>query len=328
MTEPILEVNNLQVEFRTHEGVVKAVNGLSYKVMPGQTLGIVGESGSGKSVSSMAVMDLLPKPPAIIMPGSSIKIMGKEVTGLSQKELRHYRGNVMSMIFQDPMTCLNPYRRIDKQMIEAQVYHKGASKKEALKKAQEMLEYVHIPDTLTRLQSYPHELSGGMRQRVMIAMALTCDPKLIFADEPTTALDVTVQAQIMKLFKEIQEKFNTAIVLISHDLGVISTQCDEIVVMYAGQVMERGTPQDIFEKPKHPYTLSLKRSIPKLYPEEHEEKTLYTIPGLPPNLMKLGKGCPFAPRCEQVQENCKIGSIDSFGINKGHEARCLLLKEQ
>tara|TARA_B100000029_G_scaffold22464_1_gene22505 strand:- start:46 stop:1032 length:987 start_codon:yes stop_codon:yes gene_type:complete len=328
MVEPILEVNNLHVEFRTHEGIVKAVNGLSYKVMPGQTLGIVGESGSGKSVSSMAVMDLLPKPPAVIKPGSSIKIMGKEVTGLSPQELRHYRGNVMSMIFQDPMTCLNPYRRIDKQMIEAQIYHKGATKLEALKKAQEMLEYVHIPDAGTRLKSYPHELSGGMRQRVMIAMALTCDPKLIFADEPTTALDVTVQAQIMKLFKEIQEKFNTAIVLISHDLGVISTQCDEIVVMYAGQVMERGTPKDIFENPKHPYTLALKRSIPELYPEENEEKNLYTIPGLPPNLMKLGEGCPFAPRCESVKDHCKIESIDSFGINEGHEARCLLLKEQ
>ena len=327
MTEPILEVENLHVEFHTHEGVVKAVNGLSYKVMPGQTLGIVGESGSGKSVSSMAVMDLLPKPPAIIKPGSSIKIMGKEVTGLSPQELRHYRGNVMSMIFQDPMTCLNPYRRIDKQMIEAQVYHQGATKAEAFKKAQEMLEYVHIPDALTRLKSYPHELSGGMRQRVMIAMALTCDPKLIFADEPTTALDVTVQAQIMKLFKEIQEKFKTAIVLISHDLGVISTQCDEIVVMYAGQVMERGTPEDIFENPKHPYTLALKRSIPELYPEENESKTLYTIPGLPPNLMKLGNGCPFAPRCESVIDSCTEGIIPNINVKENHEARCSLLKD-
>lgn len=324
MSELILEVDNLGVSFHTHEGVVQAVNGLSYSLRRGETLGIVGESGSGKSVSSMAVMDLLPKPPSVISPESSIKISGREVIGLSKRETRAYRGNVVSMIFQDPMTCLNPYIRIDKQMIEGMIYHKGVSKKEALKKAQSMLEYVHVPDAMTRLKSYPHELSGGMRQRVMIAMALMNDPRLIFADEPTTALDVTVQAQIMKLLKQLQEKFETGIVMISHDLGVIATQSQKVLVMYAGQVMEYSAPDKLFESPQHPYTVALKKSIPDLHPKEGEADRLEAIDGLPPNLMQLGSGCPFAPRCKVAVEGCLAGQIPIKEVSKGHWVRCIL----
>ena len=319
--QPVLEIENLNVQFHTHEGVVKAVNDLSYKVMPGETLGIVGESGSEKSVSSMAVMGLLPTPPAVIGSHSSIKVLGKEITSLNPAELAHYRGNVMSMIFQDPMTCLNPFVRIDMQMTEALIYHKKVSKREALKKAQDMLEYVQIPEAAARLKAYPHELSGGMRQRVMIAMALTCDPKLIFADEPTTALDVTVQSQIMKLFEDIQKKFDTAIVLISHNLGVISTQCDNILVMYGGQMMEYGTPEDIFENASHPYTIALKQSIPDLRPAENESTRLSAIDGLPPNMMKLPKGCPFGPRCSYKKDSCE-NDIPLKEVGARHQLRC------
>lgn len=323
MPSPVLEVQNLGVSFHTHEGIVRAVNGLNYKVYPRETLGIVGESGSGKSVSSMAVMGLLPPQVTRIAERSSVKILGKEVLNLSKKELTKYRGNVMSMIFQDPMTCLNPYRRVDTQMIEALCFHKNESKKNALKKAQEMLEYVHIPEAKTRLNSYPHELSGGMRQRVMIAMALMTDPKLIFADEPTTALDVTVQAQIMSLFSDIQKRFNTAIVLISHDLGLISTQCQRIMVMYAGQMMETGSPQNIFENPRHPYTLALRKSIPDLHPTTEESGGLYTIEGNPPNLMHLPVGCPFSPRCTYAQEDCeKNPSMREIDATTQHRIRC------
>ena len=322
-TQPVLEINNLSVEFHTHEGVVKAVNNLSYTVMPGETMGIVGESGSGKSVSSMAVMGLLPMPPAVIGPQSSIKVLGKEITKLSTAEMRHFRGNVMSMIFQDPMTCLNPYRRVDTQMIEGLLFHKKISKREALKKSEEMLEYVHIPEAAARLKAYPHELSGGMRQRVMIAMALTCDPKLIFADEPTTALDVTVQAQIMKLFEDIKQRFGTSIVMISHNLGVISTQCRNILVMYGGQMMEYGSPEAIFEKASHPYTLALRRSIPDLHPQEQNRGKLETIEGQPPNLMKLPSGCPFSPRCRHRMDGCENPGIALRETTENHFVRCL-----
>lgn len=322
--ENILTIQNLKVEFHTSEGIVRAVNQLNYQVNRGQTLGIVGESGSGKSVSAMAVMDLLPKPPAVIGEGSSIQFLGNELTKLPPKKIRQYRGNVMSMIFQDPMTCLNPYLRVDTQMIEAVIYHHKVSKQAALQKAREMLEYVHVPDAPHRLKAYPHELSGGMRQRVMIAMALTCDPQLIFADEPTTALDVTVQAQILKLFKEVQKGFETAIVLISHDLGVIATQCDQIIVMYAGQMMEEGTPAQIFEKTAHPYSQALKRSIPKLYPETTEEKELAAIGGSPPNLMHLGAGCPFADRCSHTKDICRQDPVPIKELGNGHRMRCVL----
>ncbi|MBP9673567.1 MAG: ABC transporter ATP-binding protein [Bacteriovoracaceae bacterium] len=319
----VIDVKNLSIEFITHEGVVKAVNNLSYKIKPSQTLGIVGESGSGKSVSSMGIMDLLPKPPAVISPQSSVKLLGRELIGLNRRETRHMRGNIMSMIFQDPMTCLNPYRRIDHQMIEGLLYHQKISQKAALFKAQKMLEYVQIPEAERRLKNYPHELSGGMRQRVMIAMAMLTDPKLLFADEPTTALDVTVQAQIMQLFKNIRAEFQTAIVLISHNLGVIATQCENILVMYAGQMMEYGSPEKIFEKTAHPYTMALKKSIPDLYPKESETKILHTIKGNPPNLMQLESGCPFLKRCDFAKAEC-TGNIPVKQIGADHYSRCLL----
>ena len=320
----LIELKDVKTSFFTHLGEVQAVRGVSYSLNKGEALGIVGESGSGKSVSSMAVMDLLPKPPARIASKSSIRILGKEIIGLSKKEMNYVRGNTVSMIFQDPMTCLNPYRRIDAQMIEGLVFHKGISKKEAIKKCADMLEYVHIPDPLKRISAYPHELSGGMRQRVMIAMALTCDPKLIFADEPTTALDVTVQAQIMKLFGSIQNNFDTSIVMISHDLGVIATQSDYILVMYAGQMMEFGTPEDVLERTSHPYTIALKRSIPKLNPEVGKKQELKAIKGNPPNLMKLAVGCPFAPRCEHATDQCLGRDIPIKKVGEGHFVRCIL----
>lgn len=321
---PVLEVENLSVEFKTHEGIVRAVNNLSYKVMPGQTLGIVGESGSGKSVSSMAIMGLLPSS-ANVFTGSNghVRIAGQDTLGLSDSKMRNLRGNTMSMIFQDPMTSLNPYRKIASQMIESILYHKKISKKEALKKAEELLDYVQLPDSAVSMRSYPHELSGGMRQRVMIAMSLMNDPRLIFADEPTTALDVTVQAQILDIFKEIQKKFKTAIVLISHDLGVIASECDDVLVMYAGRAMEVAGPKDIFETPKHPYTQALKKSIPTLHAEVGEG-ALYTLSGNPPALLNMvEQGCAFAPRCEFAEQACLEGVINLNALENDRYNRCI-----
>lgn len=319
----ILEIHNLVVEFRTHEGVVQAVNSLSYSLNEGETLGIVGESGSGKSVSAMSVMHLLPIPPAYISPKSQVRFQNQNILNLPEKKKRGLIGQKITMIFQDPMTSLNPYRRIDEQLIEAVCYHQNISKQTALKKAQGLLEYVQIPEAEKRLKQYPHEMSGGMRQRIMIAMALMSDPTLIFADEPTTALDVTVQAQIMKLFREIKTQHKAAIVLISHDLGLIATQCDHIVVMYAGMLMEYGTPDEIFENPKHPYTIALKASIPDLYPKENENSRLEAIAGNPPNLMKLGKGCPFAPRCRVATDRCHLAPIPLQEVSPQHYTRCI-----
>ena len=321
MSEEILKVRDLEVRFNTHEGIVRAVGGISYTVRKGQTLGIIGESGSGKSVSSMAVMGLIPMPPGEIADYSSINFMGRELSRLSTKELAPIRGQQISMIFQDPMTCLNPFLKIETQMIEALIHHKKVSKREALAKAQAMLEYVQVPDAGKRMKTYPHELSGGLRQRVMIAMALTCDPQMIFADEPTTALDVTVQAQILKLFREVKSSFDAGIVLISHDLGVVATECDHIIVMYAGRIVESGSPEEIFETPQHPYTQGLKASIPNI---DGEKTELAVIKGLPPDLRKLPDGCAFAERCPVVTDKCHKGDIPLKTIASGHEVRCLL----
>ena len=322
MSEEILKVRDLTVRFNTHEGIVRAVGGISYTVRKGQTLGIIGESGSGKSVSSMAVMGLIPMPPGEIADHSSINFMGRELSRLSTKELAPIRGQQISMIFQDPMTCLNPFLKIETQMIEALIHHKKVSKREALAKAQAMLEYVQVPDAGKRMKTYPHELSGGLRQRVMIAMALTCDPQMIFADEPTTALDVTVQAQILKLFREVKSSFDAGIVLISHDLGVVATECDHIIVMYAGRIVESGSPEEIFETPQHPYTQGLKASIPNI---DGEKTELAVIKGLPPDLRKLPDGCAFAERCSVVTDKCRKGDIPLKKMANGHEVRCLLV---
>jgi oligopeptide transport system ATP-binding protein len=294
----LLEVNNLRVNFRTPDGFVTAVNDLNFTLAQGETLGIVGESGSGKSQTAFALMGLLAGNGVI---EGEARFNEQNILTLNEKAMNRIRSKEIAMIFQDPMTSLNPYMKVGKQLMEVLMLHKGMSKAEAFEASVKMLDAVKMPEARKRMNMYPHEFSGGMRQRVMIAMALLCQPKLLIADEPTTALDVTVQAQILTLLNELKDDFNTSIIMITHDLGVVAGLCDKVLVMYAGQTMEYGTAEDVFYRPTHPYTQGLLKAIPRL--DGNDEK-LSTIQGNPPNLLHMPSGCPFQARCEFARERC------------------------
>ncbi|MBU5455020.1 ABC transporter ATP-binding protein [Caproiciproducens sp. MSJ-32] len=319
----LLEVKNLKTSFKTHFGDVQSVRGVSFYLNKGEALGIVGESGCGKSVTMMSIMRLLPD--NAVIEADSIQFKDKEISKLKEKEMQMLRGNEMAMIFQDPMTSLNPLYTIGEQLTEHLIKHKKISKKEALEKAVEMLKLVGIPSPEKRLKQYPHEFSGGMRQRVMIAMSLICDPKLIIADEPTTALDVTIQAQILDLMKDLKNKLDTSIILITHDLGVVADLCTRINVMYGGIIVEEGTDEDIFYNPRHPYTWGLLNSVPN--PKSEKKEKLKPIEGQPPDLLKPPVGCPFAARCKYAMKVCVDHLPPLFEISEGHRAACWLNHE-
>ena len=327
--ERVLEVKNLRTSFFTDEGEVKAVDDVSFNVYKGKTLGIVGESGCGKSVTSLSIMRLIPTPPGRIV-GGEILYQGKDLLKLELSQMRSIRGNEISMIFQEPMTSLNPVFTVGNQICEAIALHQKLPRGEVRNKAIEMLTLVGIPSPEKRIDDYPHQLSGGMRQRVMIAMALSCNPNLLIADEPTTALDVTIQAQILDLLKGLQSKVGMGMVLITHDLGVVAEVADEVIVMYAGRVVEQGTVQEIFGNPKHPYTKGLLNSIPTLNKDptgKVKKKRLETIPGIVPNLLHLPRGCRFQDRCSYVIEECKPKEPDLRVIKPEprlpHAIRCI-----
>jgi oligopeptide transport system ATP-binding protein len=319
MTDHLLRVDDLKMYFHTRDGVVKAVDGVSYALDCCETLGVVGESGSGKSVTALTMMGLIPMPPGKIH-GGDVTFKGRSLLSMKDEELRRIRGNEISMIFQDPMTSLNPVYRIGRQIGEPVRIHKGASKAEARDRAIELLGLVGIPHPEKRVNDYPHQFSGGMRQRAMIAMALACDPDILIADEPTTALDVTIQAQILELMQEIQERTRSAIIMITHDLGVVADMADRVLVMYAGKPAEYGTLDEIFGDPLHPYTWGLMDSIPRAGMSEKSE--LCPIKGQPPSLIDVPAGCPFHPRCPYVQERCRT-EVPSFrAVRGGHSASC------
>ena len=318
----ILEVKDLYVSFHTYIGEVKAVRGVSFDLQEGESLAIVGESGCGKSITAKSLMRLLKEPPAEIKKGSKIICDGKDVLSLNKKELQSFRGGTVSMVFQDPMTSLNPTMKIGKQIAEVLIIHKKMSKKEAMEEVVRLLKLVNIPNPETRINQYPFEFSGGMRQRIMIAMALACTPKVLIADEPTTALDVTIQAQIMDLMKDLQKKLNTAVILITHDLGVVAEFAQKVQVMYAGIIVEKGTVDEIFYEAKHPYTWALLKSMPTLDVENKSE--LYSISGTPPDLLKPPVGCPFAARCDYAMEICKEQMPEHTVLSKTHSTKCWL----
>ena len=320
--EKLLDVNNLQVSFNTYAGEVKAVRGVSFELNEGETLAFVGESGCGKTVTAKAIMRLLQKPFAEIKEGSQVIYRGQDVLKMSKKELQNYRGDEVAMIFQDPMTSLNPTMTVGKQIMESLILHRGLDKKAAREEAINMLKLVKIPDAEKRVDAYPHEMSGGMRQRVMIAIALSCNPALLIADEPTTALDVTIQAQIMDLLGELKKELNTAIILVTHDLGVVADFADRIQVMYAGQVIERGTVREIFHNAKHPYTWALLSSVPRL--DTENKKELYALQGTPPDLINELNHCPFAARCEYCMGICKEAMPEETLVDGTHKVSCWL----
>lgn len=323
--ETLLSVNDFEVSFFTYAGEVKAVRGISYDLKHGEVMGIVGESGSGKSVSSYGLMGIIPEPGKII--GGSIVFDGKEITTMSKKEMAAIRGKDVSMIFQDPMTSLNPVFTVGNQIEESLKKHTDLNKQQRKERIIELFTLVGINQPEKRMNQYPHEFSGGMRQRVMIAMALACNPKLLIADEPTTALDVTIQAQIVELMKELKDKINMSIIFITHDLGVVADVCDKVAVMYAGNIVERGSIDDIFYNPKHPYTWGLLKSVPKLNADEHER--LVPIEGSPVDLINPPEGCAFAPRCEHAMKICLTKKPPLCNVGENHDSLCWLsVKEE
>lgn len=324
MSEKLLEIKDERLSFFTPAGEVKALNGVSFSMEEGEVLGIVGESGSGKSVTAYSVMGLTAYPGKLI--GGTINFNGHQIDKMSEKEMRKIRGNEVSIIFQDPMTSLNPVYTIGNQITEVICLHTGKSKKEAHDRAKELLELVGINEPAKRLKQYPHELSGGMRQRVMIAIALACEPKLLIADEPTTALDVTIQAQILELMQELRQKLGMSIIMITHDLGVVASMCERIAVMYAGHIVEYGTADEIFYEPKHEYTKGLIKSIPKLNVQETER--LIPIEGQPVDLLNPPAGCPFAPRCANCMKICLREMPPKTELSDTHYSQCWLLQKE
>ena len=321
----LLEVKNLHTSFNTDAGTVNAVNGISFYLERGKVLGIVGESGSGKSVTAYSIMQIL-APTATISPDSSIKLDGQELVGAGERVMKTVRGNKVSIIFQDPMTSLNPTYTVGHQLEEAIHLHTNRNKQQAKERALEMLRLVNVNEPEKRLKQYPHELSGGMRQRVMIAMALACEPDILIADEPTTALDVTIQAQILELMKALQKELNMAIIMITHDLGVVAQMCDEVIVMYAGSICEQGTADEIFYNPQHEYTKGLMNSIPTV---DNDKRKLKPITGTPIDLLNMPKGCPFAPRCDAAMKICIQQCPENVPVNEWHRTACwMYIKNQ
>lgn len=324
-TKKVIDVKNLNISFNTYAGEVKAVRGVNFHVYEGESLALVGESGCGKTVTSKAILQILPET-TVIKKDSSIKYCDEEVLTMSKKRMKEYKGSDVAMIFQDPMTSLNPTMKIGKQIMESILLHTKMTKAEAEKEAIELLKLVNIPNAEERVKQYPHELSGGMRQRVMIAIALACNPKVILADEPTTALDVTIQAQILDLLRELREKRNTAVVLVTHDLGVVADFADRIQVMYAGEIMETGTVEEIFYDAHHPYTWALLMSVPRLDTNDKEE--LYSLGGTPPDLLMEIKGCPFVARCDYAMKICRERKPPCMEYSENHRCSCWLAHPQ
>ena len=325
-SERLLEVNDLKTYFDTDEGTVRAVDGVSFHIDKGETLGVVGESGSGKSVTSLSVMRLIPSPPGRIASGEML-FEGEDLVKKSERDMRRIRGNEISMIFQEPMTSLNPVYTVGDQIAEAIVLHQGKSYRQAMILAAEMLDLVGIPEPGERVKNYPHQMSGGMRQRVMIAMALSCGPKLLIADEPTTALDVTIQAQILELMNKLQDEIGMSILFITHDLGVVAEVADRVVVMYAGRAVEEGSVNEIFGRPQMPYTVGLMNSIPRVDRAALHQERLVAIPGNVPNPLFLPEGCAFHPRCRYAKDVCKEAVPPLEDTGDGHMVRCIRWQE-